>query len=289
MLKDLTPEQIDALNEEELEKTKNDYARFISKLNIGICDICGRKLTYFEKKNPCMHWLLRPKQFKKNHFPLVFNEFGYYRIQSFLRWLASSEAPFRNISDATLDEGHNKRVENTIVYKEFEWSFSSSKEDFKGHIGKYGNASKPHYHFQMRIDKKPFIDYSDFHIPFYREDMFYFDVLDGKFSQIKHIPFHGSSIQDAFQLLSPEDIIEHSKKAEPENAAFNMQILVTAKEGKKISGEYIQELVKKRNETGDSMAKLLKDNQDVDVKTIISPGEGVAEVAKRTPRKNKNS
>jgi hypothetical protein len=46
----------------------------------------------------------------------------------------------------------------TAKHKDLEWSISCGKGDYDGHESENEQSKKPHYHFQMRIGGKPFID-----------------------------------------------------------------------------------------------------------------------------------
>jgi len=43
-------------------------------------------------------------------------------------------------------------------------AIACAKSDYDGH-GNTEESQRPHYHFQMRIDGKRFIDYNDYHLP----------------------------------------------------------------------------------------------------------------------------
>jgi hypothetical protein len=102
-LETLTPEQLAHGNEVNYMNAQAEFSRFSSSFEVGICYMCEKPITSFSKKSPCPHWLLKPKGFKKNDLIAVAQKYGFYQIQSFLRWVANQEAFARNIND--LSEG----------------------------------------------------------------------------------------------------------------------------------------------------------------------------------------
>jgi hypothetical protein len=130
----------------------------------GQCWICGDALTAFDQAEPCPHWLLKPDGFEKEHFELLTQKYSLIRLEHYLRWVANEEAFAKNINDLA-DEGSGKLVELTIKYKNLQWSFSCGASDLTGHEGGGAHSKRPHWHFQMYADDKPFIRYNDFHAP----------------------------------------------------------------------------------------------------------------------------
>ena len=76
-LETLPPDVIANLNEKEMEQAEAEYIEFAASFRDGKCYLCGKPLKTFSVKNPCLHWLLRPKGFKKKHFPLLFDAFSF--------------------------------------------------------------------------------------------------------------------------------------------------------------------------------------------------------------------
>ena len=174
-MREPTPEKIKRFNEKIIEETRFDFENFRNTLKQGLCPICKEKITSFAFTKPCMHWLLKPFGFEKKYFPFVYKNFDYFRIDPYLRWLVNSETPFKNINDIKDEQIGDKIIETTIKYKNLEWSFSCSKTDLRGHLLSI-NGRKPHYHFQMRVNNLPFINYSDHHIPFTDYDLWSMDI-----------------------------------------------------------------------------------------------------------------
>jgi len=277
----LTPQQITKMNERTIKETEEEFQGFKDALKRDECYLCHQRFDYFSVDRPCIHWLLRPAGFNKKHFPLVFSRFDYWRINPYFRWLANSEAPFKNINDLVEEKRSSKVIEQTIKYKNLEWSFSCSKGDFTGHFFKI-RGRKPHYHFQMRIDGNTFIKYSDFHIPFTDYDIWVFAIERGEIDQIKHIHTHGMGMQGVIDELPPETLLDTMTNTNEESeATWNIQTFVEAIPGKTISGDEIAELMKKSRETKIPMAKLMRSLKNTKIKTIIMPGPGVPKIAAR--------
>lgn len=284
-LASLSREEIERLSNEEFEEAKRDFQELKLALEMGKCSMCGQTLTHFSEKKPCFHWLLNPKGFKKKHFPLLYQKYCFHKLESYLRWVANADIPLKNINDLVEEKGSSKKIEITIRYKNLEWSFSCSDEDFKGHANRH-EGTEPHYHFQMKVNNNVMINYSGFHIPFHDEDFFTFSVKDGEFEEMRHEHIEGAGMQTLLDNMDPEEIINNMRKTDDYgNAMLHTSTIVQADPGTTISGETLTRLVKEHNETGVSMAKLLKGLPNAKVTSIISPGPGVPEIAKRASRR----
>jgi hypothetical protein len=93
-------------------------------------------------------------------------------------------------------------------------------------------------------------------------------------------------MQDLFNHLSPEELVEHMRKAtDDSDAQFGVSIMIEADEGTTISGDEIADLMEERERTGVSMAKLAQKLKNVKIQTVITPGPGVPEIAARKKHK----
>ncbi len=276
-------------NKEELEKTARDFKEFKDALSKGRCSFCGNPITHFSKKVSCFHWLLKPKGFKTKHFPLLYGQKSYHQINSYLRWVANTEHPIKNINDIVEERALSKVIEETIKYKQFEWSFSSSKGDFEGHKNsKEGKMS--HYHFQMRIDGNIVIRYRQFHIPFTDYDDFCFAVTRGEFDRIKGGWIEGAGMQSLYENLSPEDLLDMMVAVSPEkekDAQFNTQTVISADEGTSISGDDLADILEEHERTKVPIAKLIRRLKNITATSYITPGQGVPQIAARKPNRGK--
>ena len=129
-LEGFSEEQIAEGNKKSHEQTQEEYQRFKDAFSDGACYLCGKPNLTFSKNNPCIHWLLKPKGFKNKSVELIAEKYGFFQIQSLLRWYANEESFARNINDLK-DEGTGKLFEVTIKYEHLEWSFSCSESDTK--------------------------------------------------------------------------------------------------------------------------------------------------------------
>lgn len=163
-------------NEVNYRNAEAEYQRFLEHFGRESCYLCERPLMSFSKKSPCPHWLLKPKGFKKNDLPALAERYGFYQIQSFLRWVANQDGFAKNINDLPEEGTGTKLFEVTIKYKNLEWAFSCAESDYQGHATSQ-HAKHQHYHFQMRIDHRPFINYSDFHVPFSKMDVINIEAM----------------------------------------------------------------------------------------------------------------
>ena len=112
-IEQMPEEERNALFERMRNETNEDYDRFVSSFNSGICSICGKPIKTFHADSPCLHWLLRPKGFKKKHFNLVYERFSFFRVSGYVRWVASLGGLFKNINDIKLEHEGEKLIDFT--------------------------------------------------------------------------------------------------------------------------------------------------------------------------------
>lgn len=286
IFQNLPTEEIRKINEETRRQTEEEFQAFKTAFQKGFCYLCGSPLKSFSVKKPCIHWLLRPKRFKKKHLKLLFYTFGYFQMEAYARWVANQEFPIKNINDFQLEKNEKKIFETTIKFKHLEWSFSCSPSDLEGHKNSLA-GNFPHFHFQMRIEERSFIDYSDFHIPFTDEDKWKLAMMHQNEIPLEHHFPYGEGMQNILCNEILEDIVDNSVVAEGESKAlFRFNTIIMAKEGETISITVIAALIEESRKTGEPLAKLVK-KLDANVQTIVMPGDGVPEIAERT-KTNRN-
>ena len=164
-LRSCSPEETASANRLEIQRAALEHTIFARAFRQGMCYLCHEPMDAFCEAEPCCHWLLNPKGFRKKHIPMVFDRFGFHQLRSYLGWIASMEAPFRDVNDLRAEHSGTKKIDLTIRWNHLEWSFSCSSSDMRGHKGSRAGVD-PHYHFQMASDGKTIIRYNDFHIPF---------------------------------------------------------------------------------------------------------------------------
>lgn len=289
-LENISDEELNRKSEEEAIRAESDFKSLKDGLEKGICSFCENPISHFSEKKPCFHWLLKPKGFKKRHFPLLYQKYSFRRLEAYLRWVANTDIPMKNINDLVEEKTSSKKIELTIAYKNLEWSFSCAESDYCGHQDKWEGKS-PHYHFQMKLNGNVMINYGGFHIPFHDEDFFSFALSEGKIRRAQYTHIQGAGMQALLDNFSAEEILEQMVKADNEDdAQLHTSTIINAMPGTLISGSDIANLIKEHNETGVPMARLLKKLPNVKRTSIISPGPGVPKLAKRTPHgKNKKN
>lgn len=288
LLKSMPQEFLQQQNEADFARAAAEHEQFVEAYRRGYCYLCGKPFKTASKATPCVHWILRQCKFKKKDFPLIYKHFGYRQIAAFARWVANEEKFQGNINDLSQESSGDKIFQYTVKWKHVEWTFECSAGDYAGHVGTASDF--PHYHFQMRIDKRSFIDFNDFHISFSEEDLFCLD-LDKRLSDLFQHSFGvgGAGMQTAAEM-DPEVIIEQSTVVDTDEAAFRLQTLILPGD-KPITSEALKALCEESRTTGQTMAHLARIYfPDADsIKTIVSPSESVPEIAKRTERKRGRS
>ncbi|MDD4382423.1 MAG: hypothetical protein PHE21_03755 [Candidatus Dojkabacteria bacterium] len=280
----LPKEVIERENKKQLQEIERDHKEFCDALDENKCSLCGRSLRYVNKAKPCLHWLLRPKGADKKRIleMLVSGGFGFYRTQGYLRWIANYEKPLANINTLREEQDKKKLFEITVKYKNLEWTINYNQSDRDGHQGTKNNY--PHYHFAMRVDGLPFIDFSDSHIPFTDEDLFKLTALEAKV--IEPMELYGASLQEIFDNVSLEEIIDSSSSAPSDSeSVLKFDTLIEANEGETISGDEIIKIIKENKKTGVPLATLVR-KLGHKTTTIVSPGERIPEILHRSKRRN---
>ncbi len=286
-LDSISQEDVDENTRLMNEENERVYNEFIEALNMNKCFLCNKQMNSFIVSEPCFHWFTYPNGIKKKHFNnYLTNPISFFRLNSYFRWLANTEKPLGNINDLKEETSANSYMETTIKYKNIEWAFSIGHTDISGHVNSTDGAA-PHFHIQMKIDGKIFLKFNDFHIKFTDEDLFTIELLEqasDKF-EIRHTYGEGMGIMESEENLKIMD--EYMSIAEDDNAAlFNRQTLISAPEGQTLSGELIQKAIEESQRTKKPIGKLLQEYiQEANVITVITAGDGVPNMAKRSGKK----
>tara|TARA_B100000929_G_scaffold270383_1_gene240521 strand:+ start:369 stop:1262 length:894 start_codon:yes stop_codon:yes gene_type:complete len=283
----MSPEEIEEMNRLNDEEHQRQAEAFRAGYKKGICYLCDKPFKTISKSNPCLHWLLRQCKFKKKDFPKIYEKYGYGNIAAYIRWCANQDRFLSNINDLKNEKSDRKVLSYTVKWKNVEWTFDCSKNDFQGHQGT--SIDYPHYHFQMRIDGRQFINFNDFHVPFTDHDLF---ILKNSLEQgdwfKQNFGAIGSGMQDAVSA-ELEDILEHTSRSDNEDeATYHFSTMIEARDTP-ISGEEIYEIQKEAERTGKSFAfvaqKRLKERAKV--QTVISPADSIPDIAARTEHKRR--
>lgn len=271
--------EINHLNDEEHQKQVRSFKEGYQK---GICYLCNKPFKTISSENPCLHWLLRQCKFKKKDFPKIYAKYGYGNIAAFIRWCANQERLLSNINDLKDEKPDRKFISYTVRWKNIEWTFDCSKNDFEGHSGT--SIDYPHYHFQMRIDGKQFINFNDFHLPFTDHDIFILKTSIEQGDWFKQdFGAIGAGMQDAVSI-DLDDILEYTTPSEDEeNATYHFSTMIDARDNP-ISGEEIYEIQMEAQRTGKSFALIAQQrlNGRAQVQTIVSPADSIPDIASRT-------
>mgnify|MGYP000989022995 CR=1 FL=1 len=287
-LDSLPPELIEEKNKLQAEENERIYNDFAAKLKVGECFLCNGKMDEFDISKPCFHWFTNPKGIKKKHFENYLKKpIGFFALDSYFRWLANTEKPFGNINDLKDETSTSSYLETTYKYKNIEWAFSIGHTDKEGHInGKIG--AEPHFHIQMKVDDRVFLNFNHFHIPFSDGDLFSIELIEkgGDKVKVAHSYGYGMGVlEDEGNLKIIDESLTTTNDIE--NAPFTKDTIFIASEGEKISGEILRQAIKENKITkepiGRIMQKLLSKNTKVI--SIISPGKGVPKMTKRSGKK----
>lgn len=284
-LESLSEEDLARGNEASFRQAQAEYQSFREHFERGFCYLCEKPLASFSKKLPCPHWLLKPKGFKKNDLPDIAQRYGFFQIQSFLRWVANQDGFARNINDLPDEGTGSKLFEATIKYKNLEWAFSCAESDYQGHATSQ-HAKHPHYHLQMRVDHRPFINYSDFHLPFSEMDVINIEAMKALPGKVKQRFSFGEGMHDVLNDEMLEHIVHATVPGDVvDEAPFKIDTIAMADEGKTISGDDLYNIIQEAKAKGVTVASLMHKLPNAHTRVIVSPGPGVVEQAPRSGRK----
>src|SRR5262249_30193861 len=208
-------------------------------------------------------------------------------LEYYLRWVANEEAFAKNINDLA-DEGTGKLVELTIRYKNLEWSFSCGANDLSGHEGGGEHSKLPHYHFQMYVDGKPFIRYSDFHLPLSEADFGFLEYMRRNPGKGRRQLPGGAGMKGVLDEETVDYLVRMLRSATSEESApINLETVIMAEPGKTISGDDLYNLIQAAKAEGVPVASKLHELKGASVQTLISPGPGVVRQATRSGRRKR--
>ncbi len=288
-LEGMSEDEREKWNEGEFLRAQEENSRFKEAYENGDCYLCHKSLKSFSKKTPCIHWLLKPKGFKKKDIVSVANKYGVFQIQSLLRWYANQEAFARNINNLAAEGTGTKIIELTIRYKYLEWSFSCAESDYLGHQNSK-HAKHPHYHFQMRIDKRPFINFNDFHLPLSKSDIINMEAMRSKPDLITERNSFGEGMEEIFTEEIIHDVLTSPTSGDSEDEApFSVDSFACADEGTQIQGEDLYNIIQEAKEKGVTVASMLHKLPNAKTEVMVTPGPGVVEQAPRSSRGKKST
>lgn len=283
----MSAKEISDMNALTIQKSQEQLECFKRFYKVEKCYLCGKDFKTMSINDPCLHWLLRQCKFKKKDFRLIYEKYSYHQIAAFIRWCANEDKFLANINDLKEEKSDKKIISYTVKWRNIEWTFDCTKNDFEGHSGSGGNF--PHYHFQMRVDNRQFINFNDFHIPFNDYDLFNLSIRDEPWA-ICNFGVGGVGMQDAVNVPL-DSIIEHSSKTDNENdGVYHFSTIIESIDNP-ITDKEIEDIKNEMNRTGKSFAfvakKLLANRPTATMQTIVSPVETIPDIAKRTENKGR--
>lgn len=281
----LTPEQVEEGNRRDQAEHDRQVAEFREAYAAARCYLCGAQFDQMRASHPCTHWLLRQCRFKKKDFLSITARYDYHNIAAFLRWCANEESLLRNINDLDEERTERKVIGYTIKWKNVEWTFDCTQTDIRGHGS--GPSARPHYHFQMRIDGRQFINFNDFHVPLSDRDLF---NLSLRAEPNVHQSFGaaGSGMQEAMSV-DPKLVLEHTQPTADENeAAYHFSTLIKAAD-QPLSGDEIHAIIEEAKRTNKSFAYVAQKRLlgRARIQTVISPATDIPDIVSRTEHKRR--
>ena len=167
------------------------------------------------------------------------------------------------------------------------WSFSCSANDLSGHEGGGGEHSKrPHYHFQMFVDGKPFIRYNDFHLPLSEADVGVLEHMRQNPGKVRRLHPGGAGMNDALdEYTLGQHLGRMNPSEEMESALVRFRTNIVAEPGKKISGNDLYDLIQAAKAEGVTAASNMHELKGASVLTLVFPGPRVVRQATRSGRK----
>ncbi|MFN8711378.1 MAG: hypothetical protein ACK5Z2_00910 [Bacteroidota bacterium] len=286
-IESIPKDEIERQNRLQIEETAKLHEQFIAGLKVGKCFLCNQSMNSFNESTPCFHWFTYPTGIRKKHFEnYLKTPLHFFRLDSYLRWLANSEVAFKNINDLKDEISSTSQIETTIKYKNIEWAFSIGHTDIAGHLNSKVGAT-PHYHIQMKVDNRVFLKFNKHHIPFSDEDLFNLSLMEQAGDLVQFEQSFGTGIS-VLEDESNLEIIDNATKVTDdfENATINRQTFIEAPKGQTFSGKLLQDAIEESKRTGEPIGKIMQRLvTNAKVTTVISPGDGVAKMTKRTGKK----
>lgn len=290
LLDSIPKEELLEMSEKEMNDAKNEYQEFLTELKKGKCYLCGKSMNDLTIDSPCFHWFTYPNGIKKKYFTeYLKTPIGFFELNCYLRWLANSEQQMANINSLSSETSKNSAIECTYKFRNVEWAFSVGNTDKEGHkSGRVGNV--PHYHIQMKVDGKQFINFNDFHIPFSDNDLFKFKLEEQTKGKVKLVyPFGAGTeiLEDENLDANKFDENLNVTYDDQDKAPIRRQSIITSVDDNVISGDLIADAIEESKKTKEPVGRIVqrKLGEKVNVMTVISPSDVIPQMEKRSGKK----
>lgn len=155
-------------------------------------------------------------------------------------------------------------------------ALSCAKSDYDGH-GNTEESQCPHYHFQMRIDGKRFIDYSDYHLPLHHSDILTMEAMRLAPGKVTRNYVGGEGMDTVFK----EDVVERLL-AQGDGGDMLSTTHIIERRGMD-AGVFLDQLRAAKAE-GRPLIEVVRAVKDAKVTTLVEPGPGVVRQAVRRGR-----
>jgi hypothetical protein len=137
----------------------------------------------------------------------------------------------------------------------------------------------------MRIDNRPFINYSDLHLPLTKGDILSIEARRRLPHIVKHkFPF-GEGMSDVLNDDTVEALVSQSSGGAVDGAPLHFDTIVMADEGKTIRGEDLYNIIEEAKAKGVTAASLMHKLPNANTRVLVTPGPGVVKQAPRKSRK----
>jgi len=289
-MSNLPAEEIARVNELHRKEAVEQHNQFKAAFRTGKCSFCGDLLSAFDPAKPCRHWLLKPVGVRKEHIEQIATQFSWSILENYSRWVANEDSFARNVNDLD-DESTGKLLELTIKYKDLAWSFSCGESDLSGHEGGGEHSKRPHWHFQMYADGKPFVRYNDYHLPLSEADAGFLEFMRANPGKVHRRLAGGTGVKELLHESTLDHVVAMGRSGttddDAESAPIKLDTFVIAEPGKTIRGADIYNLIEQARAEGVTVTSKMRELKDVSVQTFVSPGPGVVQQAPRSGRKRR--
>lgn len=92
---------VEANNRRAQAQAQKTIEAFAESFAEGTCPVCKNALTSYAKDALCLHWLLRPEGFEKEHFPRIAERYSLAQVELFMRRVANQEAFAKELLDVS--------------------------------------------------------------------------------------------------------------------------------------------------------------------------------------------